>query len=87
MRFSIVALVAPLLLAGSALAGYNCKCQDFRGQFNEYTENCCNQSGNILNTYHGDQVHQCSNPFGGLDSGAFVQCCQRYGINDAFCWQ
>ncbi|KAL0635725.1 hypothetical protein Q9L58_005360 [Maublancomyces gigas] len=85
MRFSIVALVTPLLLAGSALAGYNCKCQVGDVQYDSLSEKCCNQLGGF-NVYHGDQHHQCSNAFGSLDNGAFVRCCQGNGVSAAFCW-
>ena len=41
--------------AYSALAGYNCKCQDERGQYNVLTENCCLED---IGQYRPDLNHQ-----------------------------
>ncbi|KAL0634240.1 hypothetical protein Q9L58_006858 [Maublancomyces gigas] len=86
MRFSIIALATPLLLAAGVLAGDNCKCQDSAGQYNEATQFCCDNQQVEGNVYHGDQVHQCSNAFGALNSGLFVECCMAEGHGGAFCW-
>ncbi|KAL0632267.1 hypothetical protein Q9L58_008866 [Maublancomyces gigas] len=88
MRFSIVALVTPLLLAASALAEEfgNCKCQDKTGQYNDYTERCCKMQFNAFSHYHGDQVHQCSNPIDKIDDDGFEACCVDRGAHGAFCW-
>ncbi|KAL0631114.1 hypothetical protein Q9L58_010028 [Maublancomyces gigas] len=85
MRFSIIAFTASLLI-GSAMAGYNCKCQDGNGQYNPSTRICCYRDPSYDHEYHDDQVHQCSSHGGALDNGAFVNCCIAEGHGGAFCW-
>lgn len=51
----------------SAMAGYNCKCQDGNGQYNASTKICCIRDPSWDHEYHDDQVHQV-HPFRPLPS-------------------
>ncbi|KDQ65084.1 hypothetical protein JAAARDRAFT_64869 [Jaapia argillacea MUCL 33604] len=87
MRFSIVSAFIAALCASSALAGYNCKCQDSRGQYNELTRYCCEQQPSwITGVFFPGPNNQCVSALNHIDSGAFVQCCQGQGVGGAFCW-
>lgn len=86
MQFSTLIFTTSLLVT-SVLAGWNCKCQDSNGQYNWATESCCALDLSSDHAYHDNQSHQCSSRSGGLDSGAFVRCCQGYGYGGAYCWK
>ncbi|TFK47185.1 hypothetical protein OE88DRAFT_1738871 [Heliocybe sulcata] len=85
MRAFSISLLTVALFTTSALAGYNCKCQDSNGQYNELTAECCNAQNNPLISYPGGN-HQCTSSVNAIDSGAFVQCCQGKGVGGAYCW-
>lgn len=56
MQFSSLLQLASLaLLAATVQAGYNCKCQDDRGQYDILTQDCCLQN---VGKYRGDLNHQ-----------------------------
>ncbi|KAF1825866.1 uncharacterized protein K489DRAFT_331331 [Dissoconium aciculare CBS 342.82] len=93
--FSTILSGMVLLLAGSAMAGQNCKCQDPSGtgpQYNDATETCCGKlqcggPAGIGGSYYPGPNHQCSaSGTNCLDSGAFVQCCKDLGGPGAYCW-
>ncbi|KAK4220818.1 hypothetical protein QBC38DRAFT_378273 [Podospora fimiseda] len=84
MRSAIILVISAL--STGTLAGYNCKCQDDRGQFNAATEACCKLWGGLIGYYPGPN-NQCANALNGIDSGNFVKCCQSFGVGTAYCWK
>ncbi|EGO59851.1 hypothetical protein NEUTE1DRAFT_39997 [Neurospora tetrasperma FGSC 2508] len=79
----------------SALAGCNCKCQDPSGtgpQWDDLTEQVCDMQNDesslfCIETYHGNQHHQCSAPNCCIDSGDFDKQCKILGAPGAYCWK
>ncbi|KDQ10096.1 hypothetical protein BOTBODRAFT_36526 [Botryobasidium botryosum FD-172 SS1] len=87
MRLDHIVTLTFLLSATSALAGHNCKCQDANGQYNGLTNECCGENGQgACIRYYPGPNNQCTSPTNCIDSGQFVQCCQRYGVGGAYCW-
>jgi len=88
MRFAFIIIFLISFFSFGALAGHNCKCQDSRGQYDQLTVICCGKDpkANPGIVYYGGGNHQCTSPFGAIDSGAFVKCCQNEGVGGAFCW-
>ena len=55
MQFSLFQIISVALLASSVQAGYNCKCQDDKGQYDILTNDCCLQN---VGKYRPDLNHQ-----------------------------
>ncbi|KII92006.1 hypothetical protein PLICRDRAFT_50455 [Plicaturopsis crispa FD-325 SS-3] len=87
MRFSVLSVLVASMFTSGALAGYNCKCQDSNGQYNDLTSSCCAAQVKPFNDIHGlGPNHQCVSDANAIDSGAFVQCCKDAGVGGAYCW-
>jgi hypothetical protein len=89
MRVIQLTAFIPIIFTASTHAGYNCKCQDARGQYNDLTKACCLEqfNANDRNELHGPGPNsQCVSDFNGIDNGEFVRCCIRKGVGGAFCW-